>query len=103
MGATFWTWNCWGRGRRFDVDVGGEAELKRAEFSFGISVEESVVTNAPESFGQDMLEYEMEEMNGGHGPGFAQVCATFAVREGDVAVLVADDVVFADDAPIEVF
>ena len=67
--------------------------------------EAAIVAHASEAFGQDVLEDEPQELVAVKDArtGFAGAAgAGFEVFESDLPVVVSDDVLFADDAAIEI-
>jgi hypothetical protein len=67
---------------------------------FGVAVKKPKVPDPSKSFGQNMLEDEMKKIFSFEGAiadfaGFA-----FRIHERNPAILISDDILFTDDAPI---
>ena len=67
-----------------------------------VRIQESEVSRAAESLGQDVLEDEPQEVGAGDGSGVVLSGLGVAIAEGQVVVVVGEDVLLADDAATEV-
>ena len=69
------------------------------EFS-GIAVQKPVVPDSPKSFGQNMLEHPPQEVFALQALGSDLTGAALGVPKVHLAILVGNDIVFADDTPV---
>jgi hypothetical protein len=65
-------------------------------------MQEAIVSNPAKALGQDMLEDKPQEVLSFDGAVERLAGAALDVSEGDLAVLMGDDVVFTDDTPVQV-
>ena len=65
-------------------------------------MQEAVVSNPAKAFGQNMLQNKPQEVVAFDGAVERFVGTALDVFEGDISVLIGDDALFADDAPVEV-
>lgn len=77
-------------------------QLNQGQQLLCVAVQEAAVSAPAKAFGQNMLQNKPQEV-----VAFESTVERFAgtaleVFEGDIAVLIGDDALFADDAPVEV-
>ncbi len=65
-------------------------------------MQEAVVSDPAKAFGQNMLQDKPHEVVAFDGTVETFAGTALDVFEGDLAILIGDDVVFTDDAPLEV-
>ena len=65
-------------------------------------MQEAVVSDPVKAFGQNMLQNKPQEVVAFEGTVERFAGTAFDVFEGDIAVLIGDDALFTDDAPVEV-
>jgi hypothetical protein len=63
---------------------------------------EAEVTRAPEALGQDVAQEQRDEVRAGLGAITVLAGFAVAVTEGDLAVLASDDMLFEQDAAVEI-
>jgi hypothetical protein len=76
--------------------------LDQAEQLFGPAVQEAIVSDPAKAFGQDMLQDQPHEVMAPQGAVKGFTAAALDVAEGDLALLMGDDLALTDDAPVEI-
>ena len=77
-------------------------QLNQGQELFGFTMQEAIVSDPTKGFGQDMLQDKPYEVVAFDGAVEAFAGTAFDVFEGDVAILIGDNIAFTDDAPVEV-
>lgn len=65
-------------------------------------MQEAIIPYPAKAFGQDMLQDKPQEIVAFDGPVERLAGTAFDVLGGDLAIMIGDDVVFSDDAPVEI-
>jgi LAS superfamily LD-carboxypeptidase LdcB len=65
-------------------------------------MQETIISDPAKAFGQDMLQDKPQEVVAFEGTVEHFTGTALDVSEGDLAVLMGDDVVLTDDTPVEV-
>lgn len=90
----------WPRFAGFDDDV--QDELHQRQQAFCVAVQEAVVPGPAKALWQDVLEHQPQEVLGWQGTEFRFTGSAFGVAECHHCIVLGDDVVFADNAAVEV-
>jgi hypothetical protein len=77
-------------------------ELNQGQQLLCVAVQEAVVSDPAKAFGQNMLQDKPQEIVAFEGTVERFAGTALDVLEGDLAVLIGDDALFTDDAPVEV-
>jgi hypothetical protein len=64
-------------------------------------MQETIISDPAKAFGQDMLQDKPQEVVAFHGTVERFAGTALDVLKGDLAVLIGDDALFTDDAPVE--
>lgn len=65
-------------------------------------MQEAIVSDSAKAFGQDMLEDKPQEVFAFDDTKERFAATALDVLEGDIAILIGDDIAFTDDTPVEV-
>ena len=76
--------------------------MNQGQDLFGVAMQEAIVSGPSKAFGQDMLQDKPYEVVAFDGTVERFSGTALDVFEGDIAILIGDDAVFTDDAPVEV-
>jgi hypothetical protein len=75
-------------------------QLNQGQQLFSLAMQKAIVSGATKAFGQNMLQDQPQEVFalGGAAAGFSG--KAFDIFEGDIAIMIGHDIVFADNAPV---
>ena len=75
-------------------------QLHQLQQFFRVTAKKAVIPHPSKAPGQDMLQYESQKVLSGKGAIADLAGVAFRIFESDPAVLIGDDVFFADHAPV---
>ena len=78
-----------------------EHKLHKQDQTFGIAVQQTKVSDTPESFGQDMEQQAPEELSASEALDYLLACVVFDSKADD-SLVVAKNILFRDHATIKV-
>jgi hypothetical protein len=77
-------------------------QLNQGQQLLGVAMQKAIISGSTKAFGQNMLQYQPQEVFTFDGAAAGLAGTAFDVFEGDVAILIRHDIAFTDDAPVQV-
>ena len=80
----------------------GQQQMQQGNQALAVRMQETKITGAPKALRQHMLEHQPEKVGAGNGALFHPSGLGVTIAERHLAVAAGDDILLADDAPIQI-
>jgi hypothetical protein len=75
-------------------------QLDQGQQLFGVAMQKAIVSCAAKALGQNMLQYQPQEVFALEATAAGFSGTAFDVSEGDITIKIGHDIVFTDNAPV---